>query len=166
MFLFVHFCSLCKESRERAGGKCPPHFAALDAAASAKAPDPAPACFTRAALGPLSQQKQSLTLAPIDAGAPILLRTAQRVLAAPYHRNVAGNKEVIEIFLADPALAQKRIKRAGVRFVAICPFAADAKVLAAMAPTGLAARLLGDEAFDWLAPLHEQNAPLKIFEVR
>ena len=144
-------------------------FAAFDAPASAKSPElviPAPACFTRAALSPLSQQAQSLTLAPIDAGASILLHTRQRVLAAPYHRNVAGNKEAIEILLADPAQAQARIKRAGVRFVAICPFAPDAKVLAAMAPRGLAARLIGDEAFDWLAPLHAQSAPLKIFEVR
>jgi crotonobetainyl-CoA:carnitine CoA-transferase CaiB-like acyl-CoA transferase len=114
----------------------------------------------------LSQQAQSLTLATIDAGASILLHTAQRVLAAPYHRNVEGNKEAIEVLLAEPALAQTRVKRAGVRFVAICPLAADAKVLAAMAPTGLAARLMGDEAFDWLAPLHEQGASLKIFEVR
>jgi hypothetical protein len=141
-------------------------LAALDPAASAKSLHPAPACFTRAALSPLSEQAQSLTLAPIDAGAPILLRTAQRVLAAPYHRNAAGNKEAIEILLADPALAQTRIKLAGVRFVAICPVADDAKVLAAMAPTGLAARLLGDDAFDWLAPLHQPSAPLKIFEVR
>ena len=144
-------------------------LAALNPAASAKSPElvsPAPACFTRAALDPLSQQAQSLTLAPIDAGASILLHTAQRVLAAPYHRNVEGNKEAIEVLLAEPALAQTRVKRAGVRFVAICPLAADAKVLAAMAPTGLAARLMGDEAFDWLAPLHEQGASLKIFEVR
>ena len=144
-------------------------FAAFDSVASAKSPElvsPAPACFTRAALDPLSQQAQSLTLAPIDAGASILLHTAQRVLAAPYHRNVEGNKEAIEVLLAEPALAQTRVKRAGVRFVAICPLAADAKVLAAMAPTGLAARLMGDEPFDWLAPLHEQGASLKIFEVR
>lgn len=123
-------------------------------------------CFARGALSSIAQKEPSLTLASIDVGAFVLLQTRHRVLSAPYHRNVAGNKEAIEIFLADPAAARARAKAAGVRFVVICRLAGDAQRLAARAPTGLAARLLRDEEIDWLASLNEAGSILRIFEAR
>lgn len=140
---------------------------APDEAQSISSPPPgSAACFIRGALSAIAYEPPGLTLATIDTGAFVLLNTPHRVLSAPYHRNVAGNKAVIEMFLAEPALAQARAKLAGVRFLTLCPLAADAQALAVMAPDGLAARLLRNETIDWLAPLNDASAPLRIFEAR
>lgn len=42
--------------------------------------------------------KGNAILAPIDYGAPILALTDNKIIAAPYHRNIIGNSTMIEIF--------------------------------------------------------------------
>lgn len=127
-------------------------------------------CFARGPLASIAREAPALVLSTVDLGAFVLVNTSHRVLSAPYHRNVAGNKSAIETFLADPMQAHARVKTLGARFLLICPSGGDAQILAKMAPAGLAARLMGGDAdqnaIDWLIPLHKPGAPLRIFEVR
>ena len=106
-----------------------------------------------------------LIATPIDVGPFVLAHTPHSVLAGPYHRNNAGNRAAIELFLAaDPADA---MRKAGVRYVVSCAGASTVRPLIARAPEGLAARLDRGEAIPWLTPLPgASSGKLQAFEVR
>lgn len=57
----------------------------------------------------------------IDAGSYILSATPHSVVAAPYHRNNAGNAAMYRFFLGPPASAGRIARRWRVRYVALCP---------------------------------------------
>ncbi|MFD1788368.1 hypothetical protein ACFSC3_12375 [Sphingomonas floccifaciens] len=57
----------------------------------------------------------------IDAGSYILAGTAHSVIAAPYHRNNAGNAAMYRFFLGSPSEAERIARRWNVRYVALCP---------------------------------------------
>ena len=49
-------------------------------------------------------------LSGIETGAPVLAKTDNRIIAAPYHRNIVGNQFLIEVMLEeDLHLAEKKI---------------------------------------------------------
>ena len=61
-----------------------------------------------------------VVLAPIDLGPRILTTTAHRVLAAPYHRNAAGNRAALAFYAAPPAEARAAALRSGATYF-LCP---------------------------------------------
>ena len=56
------------------------------------------ACLEASALAPLAALGTGIVFAPIDAGSQILVHTPLSVVGAPYHRNNAGNRAVIDGF--------------------------------------------------------------------
>ncbi len=60
-------------------------------------------------------------LSGIDAGSYILAGTPHSVIAAPYHRNNAGNAAAYRFFLGPPAQTAAIARRWHVRYVAVCP---------------------------------------------
>ncbi|MFM2608860.1 hypothetical protein AAFX30_14645 [Vibrio chagasii] len=49
-------------------------------------------------------------LSGIETGAPVLAKTDNRIIAAPYHRNIVGNQFLIEVMLEeDLSLAERKI---------------------------------------------------------
>lgn len=123
------------------------------------------ACLASAAFAPLAELPPGIVLAPIDAGSHILALTPHGVLAAPYHRNNAGNRAALGAFLADPPAAREILRANRVRYVAICPGLAETAALAARAPDGLAASLLRGETPDWLTALPRDGA-YQVFVIR
>ncbi|MCW6507416.1 hypothetical protein [Lichenifustis flavocetrariae] len=113
----------------------------------------AQACHDADALAPLANLPPGIVFAPIDAGSHLLVHTGLSVLGAPYHRNNAGNRAVIDGFSTDPIAAESLVRRTGARYVAICPGEAQAKALADYAPQGLAAHLLAGDPPPWLRPV-------------
>ena len=100
-------------------------------AAQAMTPPTSPAgpAPTACALPPgLARLPRGVVLAPIDLGPRILLDTPHGIVAAPYHRNNAGNLAALRY--GQDADTDAAIARAwGVRYVLTCPATAGAPAL-------------------------------------
>jgi hypothetical protein len=106
-------------------------------------------------------------LASSNLGSAILMFTGHRVLAGPYHRNVAGNLAMLDAFMGTPDAARAVVEREHVGLVAICRGNSEEMSLAAEAPDGLAARLLRRQAPDWLElDASSVGKPVEIYKVR
>ncbi len=123
-------------------------------------------CRTPAAIGALSSLPTSRLLAPIDMGSDILAQTRHSVLAAPYHRNNHGNRQLVDAMLAEPEAARAIVKDSGAAYVVFCPAMPELEIYAAESPNGLAALLLAGKAPDWLAAAPIEGSPFRIFAVR
>ena len=122
-------------------------------------------CLTPQALAPVAALPRGMILAPIDAGAHLLALTPHSVLGAPYHRDNAGNRAVIDAMLSPPDAARAMVARTGATYVAICAGEDQANVMAARAPDGLAAALLAGRVPAWLDPLNLPS-PQKLFRMK
>ncbi|MFV0280934.1 MAG: hypothetical protein ACK5JM_09280 [Rhodoblastus sp.] len=124
------------------------------------------ACLRPSAVVPLDRLPAGLVLAPIDAGAHILVFTHHSVIAAPYHRNNAGNRLSIDVFMAEPAAAAKIARASGADYLLACPAMARMQIMAERAPQGLAAALMAGRIPDWLEPLAIKAGPNTIYRIR
>ena len=123
------------------------------------------ACLRPDALKPLDMAPAGLVLAPIDEGSHLLAFTHHSVVAAPYHRNNAGNRLSIEAFLAKPDEARKIIAASGADYLVACTLMKRRRIMAAHAPRGLAAELLAGRAPEWLKPLDVRAEPNVIYRI-
>jgi hypothetical protein len=112
---------------------------------------------------PLANLPPGLVLAFIDAGPFLLMETPHSVLAAPYHRDVGGNAAMLDIFLAEPADAQRRIASLGIRYVAFCPGAPERYNYAQAAPDGLAALLARGEVPAFLKRINLDGTDVAVY---
>jgi hypothetical protein len=88
--------------------------------AAASAPQGSGDCGSTAMLAALDALPVGTVIAPIDAGAYILAGTRHRVLAAPYHRNGQGNREVYAFYLGEAAQAAAVARHAGADYALAC----------------------------------------------
>ncbi|MDB5509772.1 MAG: hypothetical protein JWL93_2241 [Hyphomicrobiales bacterium] len=114
-----------------------------------------PACFAPEAYGALDRLPAGLVFGPLDLGAHLLAHTRHGVVAAPYHRNNAGNRLVLEAFAGDADAARDRVVASGADYVVACARAED---------PSLAGRLARGDAPDWLTPLGEPGV-IRIYRV-
>ncbi|MFT4097163.1 MAG: hypothetical protein QM651_08550 [Rhodoblastus sp.] len=124
------------------------------------------ACLQPAAVAPLDAAPAGLVLAPIDEGAHLLAFTHHSVVAAPYHRNNAGNRLSIDAFLATPDEARKIVAASGADYLVACPLMRRMRIIAARAPQGLAAELIAGRVPDWLEALPIRAEPNAIYRIR
>lgn len=135
-----------------------------DAASAAKS---TATCERPADYAQLAAQPPTTVLAVSNLGSPILLRTAHRVLAGPYHRNVAGNLLTLDAFMGTAAQARTVIEENRIGLVAICRDNAETPLLTEPAPASFLAALTRGEAPDWLEKLPQDTGePLAIYRVR
>jgi hypothetical protein len=105
-------------------------------------------------------------LAISNIGAPIISHTHHRVLAGPYHRNVAGYVLALRAFTGTEAEAAAIAERNGVGLVVMCRGNSETAMLSEAAPTGLIAALAGGAAPAWLERLPgAAGEPLDIYRV-
>lgn len=123
----------------------------------------AESCFSAAAASPLASLPPGVVFAPIDSGPFILAQTGMSVLAGPYHRDNAGNRAVIEGFLAAPDVARAIVRDAGARYLATCGGQTGLESFAA--PDGLAAALRDGRVPGWLEPLPLGPTPFRVYAV-
>lgn len=124
------------------------------------------ACESPAAVSSLATLPVATVFAPIDDGAYILVHTPHAVVAAPYHRNGAGNRTVLDGFLAAPDAAAPIVRATGARYVVLCPGEGELSILTREAPGGLAAALLAGASPSWLRPVPLSGTPFRAYEVR
>lgn len=98
----------------------------MAAQAIAPAP-PAPAanqmarpCDTGAVVRRLAALPPGNVLGPVDLGAYLVAGTRHRAIAAPYHRNNAGNRAMYRFFTATPATARQVAASVQLDYVVIC----------------------------------------------
>ena len=124
-------------------------------------------CRHPADVASLTRLAPGLVLSFIDSGPAILAATPHAVLAAPYHRNNAGNRAAYDVFLAGDPDALRVLKERRVTYVAICVGATDLKIFNRAAPNGLAMRLSHGEVPPYLQPIPPQPGEnLRVFRVR
>ncbi len=128
--------------------------------------DGAGTCRHAAEYAALAHLPRGRVLAFIDAGPFILAETPHAVLAAPYHRNVAGNAAMLDVFLAPPAQAAKRLSALRIDYLAFCPGAPERYNYAAAAPDGLAAALGRGEAPGFLERIVADGSDLVLYRRR
>jgi hypothetical protein len=115
----------------------------------------------------LAAQPPATVLAVSNLGSSILVRTAHRVLAGPYHRNVTGNLMTLDALIGTAAQARTVIQDNRIGLVAICRDNAETPLLTKAAPAGFLAALTRGEVPDWLEKLpHDAGEPLEIYRVR
>ena len=103
-------------------------------------------CQRASDYAPLARLPRGRMLAFINSGPFILMESGHAVLAAPYHRNQAGNNAMLDIFLAAPDDAKAKLAAHGMRHGRVYPGAPERYDYAAGAPACLAAALgRGDE---------------------
>ncbi len=119
---------------------------------SLAAPEPpAATCDGGAVLAQLAAQPVGTVAAPIDLGAYALAETRHRVLAAPYHRNAAGNLAVYRLIDLPVGAARVEAKRLQVDLIADCGGAWDE--LGAPPAGSLRAALRAGTPPEWLTPV-------------
>jgi hypothetical protein len=123
-------------------------------------------CQRAADYAPLARLPRGLMLGFIDAGPLVLMETPHAVLAAPYHRNLAGNAAMLDVFLAPSGEALGRLKALGVDYVAFCPGAPERYNYATYAPEGLAAALTRGEVPDGLERMAVDGTDLAVYRPR
>ncbi len=109
-------------------------------------------CETPATIAALARLPAGVVWAPIDMGARIVAMTAHRVLAAPYHRDNAGNRFFLDVVNARADVAEKRLREAGVDYVVACG-AAFAPFARPDHPEDIAALLAAGRRPAWLVPV-------------
>jgi hypothetical protein len=123
-------------------------------------------CRRAADYAPLARLPRGLVLAFIDAGPFILMETPHSVLAAPYHRNLAGNAAMLDVLLAAPDDAGARLAALGIDYVAFCPGAPERYNYIRSAPGGLAAALARGETPAFLERIALDGTDLAVYRRR
>jgi hypothetical protein len=133
--------------------------------APASAAVPQAQCGLPSNLSVLADERPGLVLAPAELGPRILVATAHSVLAAPYHRNNAGNRTALDALTGDEATAANIIRDRKIGYVAICVGAAATERLASRGSHSLVRQLLDGTAPNWLEPIG-QSGPIRAWRVR
>ena len=120
-------------------------------------------CQRASDYAPLARLPRGRMLAFIDSGPFILMESQHAVLAAPYHRNQAGNNAMLDMFLAAPDDAKAKMAAHGIDTVAFCPGAPERYDYAAGAPAGLAAALARGDVPGFLERIPLPGSDLAVY---
>lgn len=123
-------------------------------------------CQRVADYAPLATLPRGRVLAFIDSGPFILMQSGHAVLAAPYHRNQAGNVAMLDMFLAAPNDAKLRMAARGIDYVAFCPGAPERYNYVARAPASLVAALSRSDVPGFLERIPLDGTDLVVYRVR
>ncbi len=136
-------------------------------AAPAASPGGAGNCTSAAALGRLASLPPGRLMAPLDLGAYAIGATKLSVVAAPYHRNNAGNLAAYRFFLGSADSAEQIARTWQVDYVALCDNAfAELGNGVSGDPHRMIGALKQDAAPVWLAPVGTKVDGLRVFRVK
>jgi hypothetical protein len=116
-------------------------------------------CYGQEDYAALAALPAGTVLAISNLGSSVLRNTPHRVLAGPYHRNVAGNLATLDMLMGAPEDARTLAIAAGVDYVLFCPGNAETASIARWAPDGLLAAMQQGEAPAWLVVVPGMREP-------
>ncbi|MCK8072828.1 MULTISPECIES: hypothetical protein [Vibrio] len=107
-------------------------------------------------------------LSGIETGAPVLAKTDNRIIAAPYHRNIVGNQFLIEVMLEeDLSLAERKIIEKSIDIIVI---GNDPHLLIlkdSASEEALINKLYSSDTPTWLEVVHDNiESGYRVFRVR
>lgn len=108
----------------------------------------AAACASPAMVAALARLPTGTVIAPIDLGAYAIAGTKHRLIAAPYHRNNAGNAAMYRFFLSDPKAARTIAMSVKADYIILCDPAPPGRRVDA-----LGGQLVIGHAPAWLVPV-------------
>jgi hypothetical protein len=123
-------------------------------------------CQRVADYAPLATLPRGRVLAFIDSGPFILMESVHAVLAAPYHRNQAGNIAMLDMFLGAPNDAKVQMAKRGIDYVAFCSGAPERHNYVARAPASLVAALSRGDVPSFLERIPLDRTDLAVYRVR
>ncbi len=113
----------------------------------------------------VGRQPTGTLMAPINDGAYFIGLTSHHVVAAPYHRNNAGNLASYRFFLATPERAETIARQWAVDYVAVCPGDLRERNIERLRNGSLIDILQRGGTPDWLVPI-ATGGSLRAFRVR
>lgn len=122
-------------------------------------------CSDPATLARLAALPPGTLMAPIDLGAWALAATPHRVVAAPYHRNDAGNGAMYRFFLGPIDNARDTAAAWKLDYVAMCPGDFDELGTQAQNPGRLSGALRSGRPPAWLRLVSPADQPLRVYAV-
>lgn len=131
----------------------------------------AKSCATPEAFRSLATVPSGVVLNQFALGADVLVWTSHHVLAAPYHRNIAGTMIMMNALRSAPDEARPIISSSAAAYVLICPAAPETSFYARHAANGtapeatLSSMLAKGKHPEWLAPVELAGSPLKLYRV-
>lgn len=129
--------------------------------------DTAAGCASPGLLRRLGALPQGTVMAPIDLGTLVLEQTHHRVIAAPYHRNNAGDHAMYDFFLGTPAHAEAIARKWGVDYVIFCKDGMAELGAMTHDTRRLAGQLRVGTVPGWMRPVsNQQETPLLLKVVR
>lgn len=128
-------------------------------------------CAQPEAFKPLAGVKPGMMLNQFSLGANVLVWTKHRVLAAPYHRNIANTMTAMKALRSAPEDARAVVMGSAADYVLVCPDAPETRYYArhglnGAAPDATLSALLAEGKHpDWLAPVELAGSPLRLYRV-
>lgn len=114
----------------------------------------------------LAGEPPATVFAISNLGPAILLNTAHRAVAGPYHRNIAGLHATIAALIATPDDAEALVRATGATLVAACAGNPETRFYANVEPAGFGAALAAGKVPAWLAPIGDGTRPVALYRVR
>ncbi|MEZ9601219.1 hypothetical protein AB4232_20665, partial [Vibrio sp. 10N.286.46.A8] len=107
-------------------------------------------------------------LTGIETGAPVLAHTNNRIIAAPYHRNIVGNQFLIEVMLeGDMSLAKDEIQAKNIDYIVIGNDAHLMVLKKSASEEALINKLYSSNVPSWLETIYDDVPDgYRIFRVR
>ena len=136
---------------------------AIDAAADTVAAEKR--CTDGRSLQILGRLPRGRVIAPLDSGAYVVGMTSHRVLAAPYHRNNAGNLAAYRFFFAAPDAAERMARRWGARYVVFCSTSLDQEEVQGQRSGSLIEALQAGRHPSWLVPVTRDPQGMSIYRL-
>ncbi|MFM9827544.1 MAG: hypothetical protein ACKVOB_02210 [Sphingomonas sp.] len=125
------------------------------------------ACTDPAIINRLRALAPGTLMAPMDVGAYALGGTAHRVVAAPYHRNNAGNAAMYRFFLGNEPEAHAIAQRWHVDYVLLCADSfSELPASDQPAVRSVAGRLRAGQAPSWLAPVGQSDGGALLYRLK
>ncbi|MDB5507131.1 MAG: Oligosaccharyl transferase [Devosia sp.] len=122
-------------------------------------------CLMPAAFETLAALPPGRVMGFIDLGSHLLAFTPHSVVAAPYHRNIAGVRDTFDFFNGPIAAARDILVRRGVNYVVICPAMPEMRGLADAAPDAFVRLHALGALPSWLEEISPPGAPLTLYRV-
>jgi hypothetical protein len=110
--------------------------------------------------------KNAVILAPIPYGAPALVLTQNKIISAPYHRNIGGNTFVIEVLSSnDMPYVRSQLKSKSVDFVMFGEDGASLAISNNSTGDGFINRLKRENVPEWMNLINISAHGIKLYKV-
>ena len=123
-------------------------------------------CSDRRTLQALDRLDTGAFAAPMTLSAYLVGGTRHRALGGPYHRNLAGNRALAELFRTPPDAARLQANLWAVDYIALCPTPDGGLPAALRLPNGLGGHLVVGAAPDWLDEVPLVGSDLRVWRVQ